>query len=356
MLLIFPFYLYSHSIRVYIFPEIIISFVAFYYISYVISRNISDILRKNSVLAGGLIFSISMVLIFYSNNYLIFLIISAFLGFSSAIIDYWDATYRKINNNPYIYTGITMVVIFVALYFTIKIIYIILALFIFLVFFSAAFTMFTYQNTNFKKTLLIKKLKRYIISVGDIKRVRNSHALFYAILVNSLLYISIAIILISFPLLAVRLHAIKIVYGMIGVSAISFFTMFLGSLLKSRISRGISFVSIFPIFIIIGFAISIKDAPKNLIYGILFIPIITFMIPGYRSYISSRFPRSEIYYVNKFANFFSGISIVLVPVITLAMIGFPQYIIIVELIASMVALLICLKFINYPEIVPPRKT
>ncbi|WP_337860696.1 hypothetical protein [Ferroplasma sp.] len=321
------------------------------------SKNIRDFFRKNSVLVGGIVFSVIMPIIFYSDNNILFLILAAVLGFGSSIIDYWESTYRKIGNIQYVYTGIAMVVIFAALYFTdIKKIYIIFALSASLIVFSIIFTLLTYQNTNYKKTLLIKKLKRYIISIGDIKRVRNSYALFYAISVNSFLYISVAIILISFPLIAIKLHAVNIIYDLIGISGISFFTIFLGNLIKSRLFHEISFVSIFSLFLLIGFIISIKDTQKDLTFAILFIPLITFMVPGYRKYISSKFPRSEIYYVNKFASFFSGISIILVPVIILVFIGFPLYAIIFELIASMIALMMCLKFINYPEIVSPRKT
>ena len=40
---------------------------------------------------------------------------------------------------------------------------------------------------------LQRKIKRYIISIGDIRRIRNGWALFSAIIINSLLYMSVAI-------------------------------------------------------------------------------------------------------------------------------------------------------------------
>jgi hypothetical protein len=356
LLLIFPYHLYDKSMKIYIFPIIIISFGIFYYISYVMSRNIIEILKKNSVLLGGIIFSLILPLIFYVDNYFILFVLAAVLAFSASLIDYWSNMYRKRHNMAYVYTGIVLGGIFAGIHFVdLKIIYIVIILSSLLVIFSVIFNLFTYQNVNYKKTLLTKKIKRYIISIGDIRRIRNGWALFSAIIINSLLYMSVATILIAFPLLVIEIHAISIIYEFICISSISFFTIFLGSLLKSRLFQGISFIAIFPLLILIGFIISIKNVSANLSLSLLFIPLVTFMVPGYRKYISRKFPGSEIYYVNKFANFFTGIFIMSVPFIMLFLIGFPVYAVIIELAASMIALILCLKFINYPEIVFPRK-
>ncbi|MEM4834741.1 MAG: hypothetical protein QXS49_01515, partial [Ferroplasma sp.] len=312
--------------KIYIFPIIIISFGIFYYISYVLSRNIIEILKKNSVLLGGIIFSLIFPLIFYVDNYFILFVLAAILAFSASLIDYWSNMYRKIHNMAYVYTGIVLGGIFAGIHFMdLKIIYIVIILSSLLVIFSVIFNLFTYQNVNYKKTLLAKKIKRYIISIGDIRRIRNGWALFSAIIINSLLYMSVAIILIAFPLLVIKIHAISILYEFICISSISFFTIFLGSLLKSRLFQGISFIAIFPLLILIGFIISIKNVSANLSLSLLFIPLVTFMVPGYRKYISRKFPGSEIYYVNKFANFFTGIFIMSVPFIMLFLIGFPVY-------------------------------
>lgn len=356
LLLIFPLYLHDKSMKLYIFPAVIISFGIFYYISYVISRNIIEVLKKNSVLMGGIIFSIVLPLTLYTSSYFMLLALIAILAFAGSIIDNWNNTYRKIHYMTYAYTGITLVGIFAAIRFLdLKIVYIILILSILIAIFSVIFILFTYKNVNYKKTLLTKKIKRYIISIGDIKRVRNGWAMIYTIIINSLLYVSVAIILVAFPLLALKIQDISIIYKLIGISAISFFTVFLGSLIKSRIIYAISFISVFPLLLLIGFIISIKNSPAELNLSLIIIPFVTFMVPGYRKYISSKFPGSEIYYVNKFTNFFSGIFIISVPFIILFFIGFPAYAIIIELVASIIALIMCLKFINYPEIVPPRK-
>jgi len=356
LLLIFPLHLHDNSMKLYIFPAIIISFGVFYYISYVVSRNIIEILKKNSVLMGGIIFSIVLPLTLYINSYFIILALIAILAFAGSIIDNWNNTYRKIHHIVYAYTGIALVGIFAAIRFVdLKIMYTILILSILIAIFSVIFVLFTYKNVNYKKTLLSKKIKRYIISIGDIKRIRNGWALLYIIIINSLLYVSVAIILVAFPLLALKIQDVSIIYKLIGISAISFFSVFLGSLIQSRIVQAISFVSIFPLLLLIGFIISIKNSTTELNLSLIIMPFVTFMVPGYRKYISRKFPGSEIYYVNKFTNFFSGIFIISVPFIILVFIGFPSYVIIIELVASIIALIICLKFVNYPEIVPPRK-
>ena len=356
LFILFPYHLYNNSMKLYIFPAIIISFEIIYYLSYIMSRNIIELVKKYSVFLGGAIFAIIMPFILYIRSYLILVVMIAILAFGGSIIDNWNNTYRRGNNITNVYTGIALAGIFATIYFIhLNSIYIIFILSVLLGIFSIIYILFTHQNINYKKTVLTKKLKRYIVSIGDIKRVRNGLELLYTIFINSLLYMAIALILITIPLLAVKAGDINLIYRFVVISTASFFTVFLGSMVKSKTFQGISFVSIFPLLIVIGFLISIKNTPLDLNISILFIPAVAFLVPGYRTYITRKFPGSEKYYVNKFTNFFSGIFLITVPFIILTFIGFPMYAIIVELLASLIALIMCLKFINYPEIIPPAK-
>jgi hypothetical protein len=320
------------------------------------SRNVLEMLKKQSVLLGGLVFSAGVLIMFYVNSYLILLILAAILAFGSSIIDCWNNTYRKGKDIVYIYTGIILIIIFTVFHFTgIKLVDIIMILSAAVILLSLISILFDYQNINYKKTGLTKKIKRYIISISDIRRIRNGWALFYVIIINGLLYMSVAIVLIVFPLLIIQIRDVVVIYEFVGISAISFFTIFLGNRINARIFQGISFISIFPMLMLIGFAISIKNTPSNLTISLLPIPLVTLFVPGYRKYLARKFPRSEIYYVNKFTNFFTGIFIISVPFIVLGLISVPVYVITIELIGSVLALITCLKFTNYPEIVRPKK-
>ncbi len=194
-------------------------------------------------------------------------------------------------------------------------------------------------------------MKRYVISITDVKRIRDVWTMLYAILINVLLFVSIGIILITVPVLVLNKNSDFVVFTFLEIVGVSFFALFIGSIINTRIYYSISFTAIFPLLLLMGFMISIKNTGVNLLDGFLILPAIALFFPGYRKYFTRKFPGSEIYYVYKFANFFSWIFILSVPFILLKFIAIPVYTIIIELTASMIGLILTLKFTNYPEIV-----
>ena len=233
----------------------------------------------------------------------------------------------------------------------IRIIYIFSVLAIAITIFSILSQLSGNMNINYRKTTIVKKLKRYVISITDIKRIRNMWTMVYAILINILIFISIGIILITVPVLALNKNIDFMVFRFLEIVAVSFFALFVGSIINARIYYSISFTAIFPLLLLMGFIISIKNTEINLLDGFSILPAIALFFPGYRKYFTRKFPGSEIYYVNKFANFFSWIFILPVPFILLKFITIPIYTIIIEVTASMIGLILTLKFTNYPEIV-----
>ncbi|WMT51574.1 MAG: hypothetical protein RE471_01520 [Ferroplasma sp.] len=315
-----------------------------------------QLLGKGSVLLAGIIIMPAIIFIFYTRALPVFLIMTIMLSLGSAIIDYSRSGHGGNETRSYLYSAFIIGVVFLAEHYSVlKIIYIFYIIAGLIMAFSLAFYLSGHMEINYRKTTLIKKLKRYIISLGDIRRVRNGWTLMYAIMINVLLFISVAIALVTVPLLALGHGGSATINAFLGIAALSFLAISLGSSINSRVFSGISFLAIFPFLLIMGFLISIKNTEFNLITGFLMFPAVALFFPGYRKYFTRKFPGSEIYYANKFANFFSWIFILPVPFIVLEFLRIPVYTIVIELIASMAGLIMILKFTNYPEIIWTKK-
>ena len=338
--------------KLYIFPLVLICFGVVYYVSYLISGSLIEILRKRSILLAGIVFSIGIVPIFYTRSLILIFILTAMISIGSSIIDY-NRNGRSLKEaRSYLYTSAIMGIVLISEYFVkIRIIYVFSVLAIVITIFSILSQLSGNMNINYRKTTIIKKLKRYVISITDIKRIKNMWTMLYAISINVLIFISIGIILITVPVLVLNKNSDFMIFRFLEIVAVSFFALFVGSIINARIYYGISFTAIFPLLLLIGFIISIKNTGVNLFNGFLILPAIALFFPGYRKYFTRKFPGSEIYYVYKFANFFSWIFILPVPFILLKFITIPIYTIIIELTASMIGLILTLKFTNYPEIV-----
>ena len=338
--------------KLYIFPLVLVCFGVVYYITYLISGSLIEILGKRSVLLAGIFFSIGIMPILYTRDFILIIVLTAIISMGSSIIDYSRNGRSLKETRSYLYTSAIMGTVLVSEYFVkIRIIYIFSVLAIAITIFSILSQLSGNMNINYRKTTIVKKLKRYVISITDIKRIRNMWTMVYAILINILIFISIGIILITVPVLALNKNIDFMVFRFLEIVAVSFFALFVGSIINARIYYSISFTAIFPLLLLMGFIISIKNTEINLLDGVLILPAIALFFPGYRKYFTRKFPGSEIYYVYKFANFFSWIFILPVPFILLKFITIPIYTIIIEVTASMIGLILTLKFTNYPEIV-----
>ena len=356
LLFLLPLHIKLEFIKIYIFPLLLIYFGIIYYLSYIAAGNILQLLEKRLMILAGAMVGIAGAFIFSVYYLSLILALTAILAFGSSMIDYSRSGRAIMETRSYMYTGLLIGIIFVSEYFSvIKIEYVFYSIAVAIIIFSAIFQLSSHIKISYRKTTIIKKFKRYVISISDIRRIRNGWALLYAILLNVLVFTSIAIVLVTVPVLSLNDDGNLIIYRLLGIAAISFLCLFLGSIINSKIYYSIAFVGIFPFLLLMGFIISIKNTEFNLITGFLMFPAIALFFPGYRKYFSIKFPGSEIYYVNKFANFLSWVFILPVPLILLKFISVPVYVFIPELIASMAGLILALKFTNYPEIISGKK-
>ncbi len=356
LLFLLPLHINLESMKIFIYPVLLICFGVVYFISYIMSGAILQLLGNASVLLAGIFLAPAIIMIFYTKDLYIFLTLTAMLSLGSAIIDYSRSGHGVNETRSYLYSGSIIGLVFLAEhYIALRIIYVFYIMAVLIIAFSLAFYLSGHMEINYRKTTLIKKLKRYIISLSDIKRIRNGWTLLYAIMINVVLFISIAIVLLTVPVLALSNGGITTIYIFLGIASLSFLAISLGSAINSRVFSGISFVAVFPFLLVMGFLISIKNTEFNLTTGFLMFPAVALFFPGYRKYFTRKFPGSEIYYANKFANFFSWVFILPMPFILLEFLHIPVYTVIIELIASMAGLIMVLKFTNYPEIIWTKK-
>ena len=152
LLFLFPFYIYSESMKLYIFPLVLVCFGVVYYISYLISGSLIEILGKRSVLLAGIFFSIGIMPILYTRDFILIIVLTAIISMGSSIIDYSRNGRSLKETRSYLYTSAIMGTVLVSEYFVkIRIIYIFSVLAIAITIFSILSQLSGNMNINYRK-------------------------------------------------------------------------------------------------------------------------------------------------------------------------------------------------------------
>ncbi len=349
-----PFYFTLNSINIYNYAIIIFIFIISYYILYIFSKSIVEATNAGSNLVWMLLMSISLLLLLLKSYNITFIIFPVLLSFSSSIID----NSIKIRNE----TG-NIGNLLIALYFVLIV--------VFMIFFGALFKLIyisfilitiilgiisiVYDNSTieYKKVGLNRRLGSYIISLSDMRRIKNLNVLIIIILINSLLYVSLIMVFTFVPVLAISYNVnynAFIIYLFI-ILLISFLAYFAGMLIKNDYYYLISFLGMHVFILLFIFIITILNNFNFLYYGLFLIPVIAFLMPGYYKYKNKKFMLSEIYYINKFVNFFGMFFIIISPLTGVYFYDKPRIVLTIAMLPMFVIIILSLKFINYPDVI-----
>ncbi len=350
-----PFYFTLNLINMYNYAMIIFIFIVSYYICYVFSKSIIETLNNTGGnLIGTFSMSVSILLLLLKNYNIIFIIFPVLLSFSSSIID----NSIKIKNINKSISNLFMVLYFAVLVTGIiffgnvfKLIY---SSFI-LILITVGIISIIYEKNSigYKKVTLNKRLKMYIISLSDIHRIKNLNALIIIILINSLLYMSVIMVFTFVPVLAVKYiyNYTIFIERFFTIMLISFFTYFIGILIKNNYYYLLSFFGMNIFILLFIFIITIRGNINFLYYGLLLVPVIAFLMPGYYRYRNRKFMFSEAYYINKFVNFFSMFFIIISPLTGLYFYNKPRIVLTLSMLPMLIVIILALKFINYPDVI-----
>ena len=135
------------------------------------------------------------------------------------------------------------------------------------------------------------------------------------------------------------------------IMLISFFTYFIGILIKNNYYYLLSFFGMNIFILLFIFIITIKGNINFLYYGLLLVPVIAFLMPGYYRYRNRKFMFSEAYYINKFVNFFSMFFIIISPLTGLYFYNKPRIVLTLSMLPMLIVIILALKFINYPDVI-----
>ncbi len=350
-----PFYFTLNLISMYNYAMIIFIFIVSYYICYVFSKSIIETLNNTGGnLIGTFSMSVSILLLLLKNYNIIFIIFPVLLSFSSSIID----NSIKIKNIDKSISNLFMVLYFAVLVTVIiffgnmfKLIYISFILILIAV--GIISIIYEKNSMEYKKVTLNKRLKMYIISLSDIHRIKNLNALIIIILINSLLYMSVIMVFTFVSVLAVKyIYNYNIfIEKFFTIMLISFFTYFIGILIKNNYYYLLSFFGMNIFILLFIFIITIKGNINFLYYGLLLVPVIAFLMPGYYRYRNRKFMFSEAYYINKFVNFFSMFFIIISPLTGLYFYNKPRIVLTLSMLPMLIVIILALKFINYPDVI-----
>ncbi len=350
-----PFYFTLNLISMYNYAMIIFIFIVSYYICYVFSKSIIETLNNTGGnLIGTFSMSVSILLLLLKNYNIIFIIFPVLLAFSSSIID----NSIKIKNIDKSISNLFMVLYFAVLVTVIiffgnmfKLIYISFILILIAV--GIISIIYEKNSMEYKKVTLNKRLKMYIISLSDIHRIKNLNALIIIILINSLLYMSVIMVFTFVSVLAVKyIYNYNIfIEKFFTIMLISFFTYFIGILIKNNYYYLLSFFGMNIFILLFIFIITIKGNINFLYYGLLLVPVIAFLMPGYYRYRNRKFMFSEAYYINKFVNFFSMFFIIISPLTGLYFYNKPRIVLTLSMLPMLIVIILALKFINYPDVI-----
>ena len=152
LLFLFPFHIYSESMKLYIFPLVLACFGIVYYISYLVSGSLIEILGKRSILLAGMVFSIGIEPIFYTKSFVLILILTTMISIGSSIIDYSRSGRSLSETKSYLYTSAIVGTVLVSEYFIkIRVIYVFLVLAIAITIFSILSQLSGNMNINYRK-------------------------------------------------------------------------------------------------------------------------------------------------------------------------------------------------------------
>jgi len=309
-----PFYFVLNSISIYYYALAIFIFILSYYLFYIFSKTVVEFLSSGVNFIGMVLMAISILLLLLKYD-IVFIIFPVLLSFSSSIIDNSIKIRNRIRNTNNLFTVLyfLLIIVFILFFGTrFELIYISFIL----ISIALGIISIFYDNdiVEYKKVTLNKRLRFYIISLNDIRRIKNLNALLIIILINSLIYLSIIMVFTFIPVLAIHYgNYNKFILKFFIIILISFFAYFTGFLIKNNFYYVVSFFGV-PVFILsIIFIITVKNNFDYLYYGLFLIPVIALFIPGYYKYRNKKFMLSEVYYINKFVNFFSMFFIIIAP-------------------------------------------
>jgi len=348
-----PFYFVLNSINVYYYALAIFIFILSYYLFYIFSKTIVEFLSSGINFIGMVLMAISILLLLLKYD-VAFIIFPVLLSFSSSIIDNSIKIRNRIRNinNLFMILYFLLIIVFI-LFFGIRFELVYISFILISIALGIISIFFDNNIIEYKKVTLNKRLRFYIVSLSDIHRIKNLNALLIMILINSLIYLSIIMVFTFIPVLAIHYGNSynKFIVKFLIIISISFFAYFAGSLIKNNFYYIVSFFSV-PVFILsIIFIITLKNNFDYLYYGLFLIPLIALFMPGYYKYKNKKFMLSEVYYINKFINFFSMFFIIIAPLTGLYFYDRPRIVISVAIFPMFIVIVLSLKFINYSNVI-----
>ncbi len=348
-----PFYFVLNSISIYYYALAIFIFILSYYLFYIFSKTMVEFLSSGINFIGMVLMAISLLLLLLKSYDIVFIIFPVLLSFSSSIIDNSIKIRNRIRNinNLFMILYFLLIIVFI-LFFGIR--FELIYISFILISIALGIISIFYDNNiiEYKKVTLNKRLRFYIVSLSDIRRIKNLNILLIMILINSLIYLSIITVFTFIPVLAIHYgNYNKFIVKFLIIILISFFAYFIGALIKNNFYYIVSFFGV-PVFILsIIFIITVKNNFDYLYYGLFLIPVIALFIPGYYKYRNKKFMLSEVYYINKFVNFFSMFFIIIAPLTGLYFYNKPRIVISIAMFPIFIVIILSLKFINYSNVI-----